>query len=346
MKAQSTPYQDQQITRSAHERLDLARGYPIAVVAAVILSTTAIFIRYLTRTYNVPALVLAFWRDSFVAVTMFIVLAILRPRLLRAERRHVGYLLAYGLMLTMFNSFWTLSVSLNGAAVSTVLAYSSAAFTALLGKWLLKERLGWAKVVTIAGCMGGCVLVSGALDPGAWQGNLTGIVTGTLSGLWYAGYSLMGRSASQRGLDPWTTLLYTFAFAACFLLLLNLFLGRSLPGAAVRPMDLLWLGRAAWGWFVLFLLAAGPTVAGFGLYNVSLGYLPSSVANLILTLEPAFTAAIAYVVLDERMNGIQIAGSLLILGSVLFLRVCESRHNIRISTTHEPSGTVEGTEKT
>ena len=249
-------------------------------------------------------------------------------------------------MLTMFNSFWTLSVSLNGAAVSTVLAYSSAAFTALLGKWLLKERLGWAKVVTIVGCMGGCVLVSGALDPGAWQGNLTGIVTGTLSGLWYAGYSLMGRSASQRGLDPWTTLLYTFAFAACFLLLLNLFLGRSLPGAAVRPMDLLWLGRAAWGWFVLFLLAAGPTVAGFGLYNVSLGYLPSSVANLILTLEPAFTAAIAYVVLGERMNGIQIAGSLLILGSVLFLRVCESRRNIRISTTHEPSGTVEGTEKT
>jgi drug/metabolite transporter (DMT)-like permease len=340
MKAQSTPYQERQTTRSAHERLDLARGYPIAVVAAVILSTTAIFIRYLTQTYSIPALVLAFWRDSFVAVTMLIVLGVLRPCLLRVERRHIGYLLAYGLMLTMFNSFWTLSVSLNGAAVSTVLAYSSAAFTALLGKWLLKERLGWAKVVTIVGCMGGCVLVSGALDPTAWQGNLTGIVTGTLSGLWYAGYSLMGRSASQRGLDPWTTLLYTFAFAACFLLLLNLFLGSLLPGAAVRPMDLLWLGHAAWGWFVLFLLAAGPTVAGFGLYNVSLGYLPSSVANLILTLEPAFTAVVAYVVLGERMNGIQIAGSLLILGSVLFLRISDSRHNIHMSRTQEPAGPV------
>jgi drug/metabolite transporter (DMT)-like permease len=327
VKEQTTLRQKQHFIRSAHESSDLARGYPIAVASAVILSTTAIFIRYLTQTYNLPALVLAFWRDSFVALTMLIVLAILSPRLLRTERRHIGYLLAYGLMLTMFNSFWTLSVSLNGAAVSTVLAYSSAAFTALLGKWLLKERLGWAKVVTIVGCIGGCVLISGALDPGAWQGNMTGIVTGTLSGLWYAGYSLMGRSAAQRGLDPWTTLLYTFAFAACFLLLLNLSLGRFLPGAAVHPADLLWLGRATWGWFILFLLAAGPTLAGFGLYNVSLGYLPSSVANLVLTLEPAFTAAIAYVVLDERMNGIQITGSLLILCSVLFLRVCESQHS-------------------
>ncbi|MFZ2413449.1 MAG: DMT family transporter [Candidatus Cryosericum sp.] len=108
---------------------------------------------------------------------------------------------------------------------------------------------------------------------------------------------------------------------------------QSVPGEiparrGVRPVDLLWLGHAARGWFVLFLLAAGPTVAGFGLYNVSLGYLPSSVANLILTLEPAFTAVIAYVVLGERMNGTQIAGSLLILGSVLFLRVCESRRQV------------------
>jgi len=330
---QTTLHQEQQVAHAAGERLDLARGYPIAVASAIILSTTAIFIRYLTQTYNMPALVLAFWRDSFVALTMLIVLAILHPRLLRVERRDVGYLVAYGLILTMFNSFWTLSVSLNGAAVSTVLSYSSAAFTALLGRWLLKERLGWVKIVTIVACLGGCVLVSGALEPGAWQGNLTGIVTGTLSGLWYAGYSLMGRSASQRGLNPWTTLLYTFGFAACFLLLLNLFLGRILPGAAIHPADLLWLGKATWGWFILFLLAAGPTLAGFGLYNVSLGYLPSSVANLILTLEPAFTAVIAYVVLNERLNSIQIAGSLLIMGGVVFLRVYESRHSSQVLTT-------------
>jgi drug/metabolite transporter (DMT)-like permease len=64
-------------------------------------------------------------------------------------------------------------------------------------------------------------------------------------------------------------------------------------------------------------------VAGFGLYNVSLGYLPSSVANLIVTLEPAFTALIAYFLLGERLNAIQIGGSLMILAGVVFLRIYE-----------------------
>jgi drug/metabolite transporter (DMT)-like permease len=76
---------------------------------------------------------------------------------------------------------------------------------------------------------------------------------------------------------------------------------------------------------VLFLLAAGPTLAGYGLYNVSLTYLPSSVANLVVTLEPAFTAVLAYFLLGERLTWIQIVGSLLILSGVVFLRVYEGR---------------------
>ena len=96
-------------------------------------------------------------------------------------------------------------------------------------------------------------------------------------------------------------------------------------GAGSGPEDLLWLGTAVGGWGVLLLLAAGPTVAGFGLYNVSLSYLPSSVANLILTVEPVFTAVTAYFLLGERLNGMQIGGSVMILGGVAFMRIHEGR---------------------
>lgn len=304
-------------------RSDFTRGYFFALVSAAILSTTAIFIRHLTQTYHMPPLVLALWRDGMVALTLLPVLGLFRPLLLRVKHRHLVYLIVYGLVLAVFNALWTLSVALNGAAVSTVLVYCSAAFTALLGWWLLKERLDWAKLLAVALCLAGCVLVSGAWDPASWQTNLTSILTGILSGLGYAIYSLMGRSAAQRGLNPWTTLLYTFGFAAVFLLLFNLLPAGLLPGAATRPADFLWLGDRLAGWTILFLLAAGPTVAGFGLYNVSLGYLPSSVANLILTLEPAFTALIAYALLGERLNGLQLSGSLMILSGVVFLRIYE-----------------------
>jgi drug/metabolite transporter (DMT)-like permease len=309
---------------SASSKSSFTRGYTIALISAVILSTTAILIRYLTQTYRVPPLVLAFWRDGFVALTLLPALRLLRPSLLRVTRRDLFYLVVYGLMLAIFNTLWTFAVALSGAAISTVLVYSSAGFTALLGWGLLKERLNRAKLLAIVLSMGGCALVAGALDSTAWRANLAGaplgILAGVLSGLWYAIYSLMGRSAAQRGLNPWTTLLYTFGLAAIFLLLFNV-LSAGLCGLS----DLFWLGSALPGWGALFLLAAGPTLTGFGLYNVSLGLLPSSVANLILTLEPAFTAVIAYFLLGERLNGMQVGGGAMILAGVVFLRVYEGR---------------------
>ena len=270
-----------------------------------------------------PPLVLAFWRDAFVVLTLLPVLGLLRPLLLHVKRRHLFYLVGYGLVLALFNAMWTLSVALNGAAVATVLVYCSAAFTAGLGWWFLKERLDWAKLVAIAICLGGCVLVSEAIDLTAWRTNLIGILTGILSGSGYALYSLMGRSASQRGLNPWTSLIYTFGFAAVFLLLFNLMPGNLLPGTALHPAALFELGNAWVGWGILFILAAGPTVAGFGLYNVSLSYLPASVVNLIVTLEPVFTTVTAYLLLGERLSGMQVGGSVMILAGVIFLRVYE-----------------------
>ena len=308
---------------SSTNAINLKRGYPIALAAAIFLSTTAIFIRYLTLTYQIPALVLTLWREVFVALTLLPALGLFWPHLLKIDRRHLPYLAAYGLVLAVFNSLWTLSVSLNGAAVATVLVYCSSAFTALLGRWFLKESLGLPKLMAVALSLGGCVLVSGALDASSWSSNLAGILTGVLSGLSYAAYSLLGRSAAKRSLNPWTTLLYTFSFAAVFLLVFNLLPAGFLPGAAARPADIFWLGNALAGWGILFLLAAVPTVAGYGLLNVSLKYLPSSVAQLIVTLEPAFTAVMAYLFFGELLSGIQILGSLLILAGVVFLRIYE-----------------------
>jgi drug/metabolite transporter (DMT)-like permease len=321
----------------------LARGYTAALLAAAVLSTTAVFIRYLTQTYGIPPLVLAFWRNVFVVVTLAPVLRLLRPNLLGFQRRYLAYLVAYGFVLAIFNSLWTLSVALNGAAVATVLVYCSAAFTVLLGWWLLKESLSWVKILAVVLCLGGCVLVAEAYDPAIWRTNLTGIATGVLAGLSYAVYSLMGRSASQRGLNPWTTLLYTFAFATVFLLVINLAPGSFIPGAAAQPADLFWLGNSLMGWAILFALAAGPTILGFGSLNVSLSLLPSSIANLILTSEPVFTTLIAFSLLGERMTGLQIVGSIVILTGVIALRLYDGWAANRAWTTERTRSRMQET---
>ncbi len=301
-----------------------ASGYTYALAAAVVLATTGILIRYLTQTYQMPSLILAFWRDVIVALTLLIGLAIFRPKLLSVPRSQWVFLFLYGFCLAVFNSIWTLSVALNGAAIATVLVYCSAAFTALLGRWLLKESLGWAKLLAVVLSLTGCVLVAGAYDPAAWSVNVLGILTGAISGLMYAIYSLFGRSAAQRGIPSATTLVVIFSIATVFLFLFNAIPGGPLPGSAKSLGELGMLGTQWLGWGVLILMAAGPTLAGFALYNLSLARLPSSVANLIVTLEPVFTTIMAYFFFHETFTRIQFVGSLLVVGGVVFLRIYEA----------------------
>lgn len=301
----------------------IAKGYTICIIATVLWSSAAIFIRYLTETYQIPPLVLAFWRDLTVSIIVFGCLALISPRKLRIETKHWGFIILYGFILSVFNSLWTISVDLNGAAVSTVLAYSSAAFTAVVGWRFLGESLGFIKIIAVSLSLLGCLFVSGAYDLSAWHLNPVGVTTGLLSGAAFAGYSLMGRMSSGRNLFPWSAIAYTFAFAAILLFVYNLFTP-WLP-EDVASTNFLWLGTDKIAWLILVILAIVPTIGGYGLYTVSLTYLPASIANVIATLEPVMTAALAFFFLGEHFTKPQWLGSLLIIGGVILLRLRESR---------------------
>ena len=300
-------------------RSRFTQGYLFCLAGTTLWSFTAIFIRYLVVATGIPALTLSAWRDVLVGVGLAAVFLVFRRRLLSPGASNLGFLLLYGLILSLFNSLWTISVVYNGAAVSTVLAYSSAAFSAVLGWRLFHEQLGLRKILAVVLSLTGCVFVSGAYDPSTWQLNMVGIITGLLSGVGFAAYSLMGKYSSHREINPWTTLMYSFLFAGIFLVAFNLF--QSWLPAGIASTDFFWLGSDGIAWLVLVSLAWLPTIGGYGLYMVSLGYLPISVANLIATLEPAMTAAWAYLLLGERLTPLQIFGSALIITGVLLLRI-------------------------
>ncbi|MGD2148863.1 MAG: DMT family transporter [Anaerolineae bacterium] len=303
---------------------NLLRGYSLAFVATALWSTTAILISLLTTRFEMPPLVLAFWRDLLVACTLFAALFAFGREQLRLERKHIVFFVFYGLLFALFNSIWTVSVALNGAAVATMLLYISPALTALI-EWRLGDgKLGTLKIMAIGLSIVGLLFASGVHDPSVWQLKPLGIVAGLGTGLAFAIYSLLGKASSARRVKPWTATLYTFALGSAFLLLVQ------------SPDTLLWLSRplgegsagwreAALGWSVIIALAIGPTLGGFGLYTVSLTVLPASTANLIVTLEPAITAVLAYVLLGERLTAMQIVGGAIILIGVFILRLGDRR---------------------
>jgi drug/metabolite transporter (DMT)-like permease len=295
-------------TQSITPASSLNRGYAIALTGVLFWSTTAIFIDYLLDRYTIAPLTLAFWRDLFLALFLGAVLFGFRRPLLRIEQRDRLFLIGYGLALALMNTMWTYSVKLNGAAVSTVLAYSSPAFTALAARYLFGEPLTRLRIAAIAASMVGCVLVSGAHRPEAWSTNAWGIVLGVVSGLGLTLYSTMGKLSARRRINSWTATLAAFATASIVLLFTQ------------NGDTLFTLGPALDGWSILLVLAIVPTLGGYGLYTASLGHLPAGTANLIASLEPALTALLAFILLGETFSAVQLIGGLLILASVVSLR--------------------------
>ncbi len=285
-----------------------AKGYLAALTAITLWATTGILIRYLVADEAMPPMLLAWWRNLLISAGLGVGLAVFAPERLRFPAGHGGFLAGYGLVLALFNAVWIFSVQANGAAVATVLLYSSAGFTALLGRWLFHESLGIPKMLAVVLSLGGCVLVSGAYTPAQWHLYAGGLALGLASGLMFAAYSLGGRAASRRGLDPWGTLFWAFGVASVLL-----------GGFNAALESAIWVPHISLlGWGLLVVLALFPTLLGFVAYNAALAFLEASVVNLLATLEPVMTAAMAAVLLGEHLTGVQVGGSaLILLGMVL-----------------------------
>jgi len=297
----------------------LSRGYAIALTATVIWSFTGIIISYLVKEFALPSLVLSFWRNVFVSAGMVVGLLLFARQRFQLDKLHWGFMILYGLVLAVFNNMWTFSVQYNGAAVATVLAFSSPAMTAMLSKLVFKEKFSRIKIMSILLSIAGTVFVSGAYSLAAWNLNPLGILFGLGTGFMFAVYNLQGKAAGDRSIDSWTALFYSFSISTVFML--AFIMGNDL-WITNKPLfgDMLWLGDAVWGWGVLAFLGVIPTLGGFGLYTLSIRYLSPTTSNLIATLEPVFTAMWAYMLWRELLTGPQLFGSLLLLIGVYLLR--------------------------
>ena len=293
------------------------KGLWIGMVGIAIWSLSGVIISYIIHTYGMAPLTLAMWRNFFVVVALVLGLGVYKPIWLRLSAQRMGFYVAYGLVLALFNTIWTISLRENGAAVATVLGYSSAGFTAIIAYFLFREQITPSKAIAIVLSLSGCVMVANALDPVTWALKPAGVITGLLSGVIFSVYTLFGKHGARLGVNVWTSMFASFPFGTIFIFIFNCIPG--FPGSdgfakAVFPI----LPTQAWQ--VLIGLAFGPTLLGFGLYNLSMDYLPATIANLLATTEPVMTALEAYVWLGERMTLTQIIGSLVILSAVFLIQ--------------------------
>jgi hypothetical protein len=177
----------------------LSRGYLICFSATVLWSLTGIFIRYLTEEYQIPPLVLAFWRDLIVALTLAVALFILSPK-------HLQFSASTSSLYLLMVSSCRFQFLVDGVgrpewgAVSTVLATARQPLRLSWdGGCSRKAWVGEDAAVVLS--LLGCLLVSGAYDLALWQLNPVGIMRSAL-GTGVAAYNLFGRTSANRGIFP------------------------------------------------------------------------------------------------------------------------------------------------
>jgi drug/metabolite transporter (DMT)-like permease len=222
-----------------------------------------------------------------------------RPRSLRRAAWLAGAFFAADLLL------WHYAIEEVGAGLATVLGNTQVLIVGVLAWALFRERLDRNSLVAIPVAMLGIVLISGALEDGAYGENpALGALLGILTGIAYSGFLLALRRSGdpRRVAGPLfeATLATTVFLVPAGLVLGDLDFTPSLE---------------ATGWLVT--LALSSQVVGWLLISVSLGRLPTALTSVLLTLQPLLSVLFAAWIVDERPSPLQLLGAAGILAGLL-----------------------------
>jgi drug/metabolite transporter (DMT)-like permease len=159
--------------------------------------------------------------------------------------------------------------------------------------------------------LGGVVLISGALEQGAYGDNPSrGVLFGAATGLTYAGFILLLRAGGGDLRRPAGPLLDATAVATVACVIAGLIVG----DADLVPS---W---PAHGW--LIVLAVTSQVIGWLLISSSLPRLPAALTSLLLTIQPIGSVLLGALIFAETPSALQFAGvGAILAGLVLVSRV-------------------------
>ena len=288
-------------------------GAGLVVVGALCWSTAGFFVTGSLRGSGLQPLGLAFWRVLWAFLTLLVALAIFKRELLRISRRNFLWAIGMGVLAVgVFQVLWILSIVTNGASLATVVQCNAPIIVTLLARILWREPLTWQKWGALLLAFVGTALVAQLSASGNLRLTPTGLFISLGAAIAYAGITLFTKKLTDNGVDAWTILVYSFAFAA--LALLPFQIGQP------RPVPADWRTIAAFAALVLIT-----TIAGYAFYTLALRHLQASVASIVALIEVPFAAAFAYLLLDERMNLTQILGAATVLGGVLLLATSAGR---------------------
>ena len=217
---------------------------------------------------------------------------------------------AAGLLFAVDIMVWHYAIKDVGAGLATVLGNLQVVIVPFLALALLGEKVPRRILAALAPVCGGVLLVSGALEHGAYGVNpARGALLGIATGVAYSAYLLVQRQGSMDLRRPAGALFEMSLVAAAISLGFGLVIG-------VDDLAPTWPSA---GW--LITLALTSQVVGWLLITFSLPRLPAALTSMILTIQPIASVGLGAILLGQEPSALQLCGVAFILGGVISVAV-------------------------
>ncbi|MCA1960171.1 MAG: DMT family transporter [Desulfomonile sp.] len=291
------------------------RGYLSVIAAAVMWASSgtaskALFLGGVTPFQLVQI------RITLACVALGAVLALFARHLLRVRLSDIFYLLVLGgVGLALVQATYLYTISKMPVAAAILIQYTSPFMVAVYSVCFWAERLSAFKALALFLSLIGCYLVVGGYNLHLLKMNLEGTLAGLASAVLFAAYSLLGERGMHR-YAPWTVTFYAFLFAA---VTWNIF---------QPPLHFIYTGYSAEQWGYMAYIATIGTLIPFGLFFVGVNHIRSTRATISSTAEPISAAFMAYVLLGETLEPLQILGGTLVIVAIVVLQLQQERSEL------------------
>jgi len=276
------------------------------IVAAVLGALTIAFSAILVDLADVSPASAAFFR-CFYALPALGALAWWEDRRHgRRSWRERRLAIPAGILFAVDLIAWNHAIADVGAGLATVLGNLQVVIVPFLALALLGERVPRRILFSLPVVLLGILLVSGALESGAYGANPSrGVLYGIVTALTYAAFLLIQRQGSadlrRPGGPLFDTSLVTAVIAGAY-------------GLAIGVDDLVPAWPSA-GWLILLGLTS--QALGWLLITLSLPRLPAALTSLTLTIQPIASVALGAILLGQEPSVLQLAGVACILAGLL-----------------------------
>lgn len=262
-------------------------------------------------------------RCTGAAVGLLVVLALVAPHRLRVSRREIPLLAVLGIVgIAMTQFLYYVAIGRLPVGIALIFEFTAPVFIALYVWLVRRERVRSRLWVALLLSLSGLVLVAevwrggGSLHP-------VGVAAGFAAALALATYYLIAERGTVTR-DPVTLTCWAFVAAALFWSVAapwwafdTAVLGRDVP-ASVGSLELPVWGLVVW-------IAVMGAIVPFWLSIAALRHLPPTTAGLVATAEPVLAALVAWLWVEQRLTGWQVAGGLVILLGILLAQTARAK---------------------